>query len=125
MRLMTIGDVAKEAGIRTSAIRYYEEIGLVPEADRVRGQRRFDASVLVRLRVIRAAQDLGFTIAELRELFANDQVGIPASQRWNILATRKMTELGTLIERARQMRALLDESLKCGCLRFEDCDLIR
>lgn len=125
MRQMSIGDVAKRAGIRPSAIRYYEAVGVLPIADRVSGRRYYDEAVLVRLRVIRAAQRLGFTIAELRELFAPEAATLPASTRWNHLAERKVSELDDVIERAQQMRGILRESLACGCLRFEDCQLIR
>jgi MerR family redox-sensitive transcriptional activator SoxR len=124
MGQMSIGDVARQVKIRTSAIRYYEAIGLLPTAARVSGQRRYDESILVRLRVIAAAQHLGFTIAELQELFSRETADLPASSRWNELARRKMTQLDQLIERAHQMRDVLRESLRCGCIDFEDCEAI-
>ena len=124
MTTMTIGTVATEAGIRPSAIRYYEEIGLLPQPERTSGQRRYDPAILFRLAVIRTAQGLGFSIAELKDLFASEREGVPSSRRWHDLAERKMAELDDLIDGAQRMRATLRESLSCGCLRFEDCQLI-
>ena len=55
--------------MRTSTLRYYESIGLLPAPQRVSGRRRYDAGVLQRLEIIRTAQQAGFTLAELRVLF--------------------------------------------------------
>src|SRR5918911_5312656 len=65
---MRIGQVASRAGIRVSQIRYYEEIGLLPEPDRVSGQRRYDDTILRRLAVIDVAQRAGLTLEEIRDL---------------------------------------------------------
>ena len=65
---LTIGEVARRAGVATSSIRYYESIGLLPEPDRLHGQRRYDAGVLGRLAFIGVAQSAGFKIAEIMEL---------------------------------------------------------
>ena len=61
---MRIGDVAQRAGVKTSLIRYYEEIGLLPEPERVSGQRRYDQTVLRRLAVIDVAQRAGMSLGE-------------------------------------------------------------
>ncbi len=66
--LLTIGEVARRAGVRTSALRYYEEVGVLPPPERKSGQRRYDETVLARLAVVRLAQELGFTVAEIRAL---------------------------------------------------------
>ncbi len=65
---LTIGEVAERAGLRTSALRYYEEAGLLEPTTRVSGQRRYDESALERLTVIQFCQQLGFTLAEIRLL---------------------------------------------------------
>jgi DNA-binding transcriptional MerR regulator len=64
----SIGEVARRAGLKRSAIRYYEQIGLLPKAERVGGQRRYDTSVLTLLSIIDVAQRAGFTLAETRTL---------------------------------------------------------
>jgi MerR family redox-sensitive transcriptional activator SoxR len=69
MEEFSIGEVAKRAGIRASAIRYYESAGVLPAPQRVNGHRRYDSEVLDRLAVIQIAQQAGFTVAEIRTLF--------------------------------------------------------
>src|SRR4051812_6984471 len=117
----TIGDVARHAGLRPSAIRYYERIGLLPPAARSNGRRRYDASILQRLSVIAMAQAMGFSIAEIGTLLHGFGAETPAWQRWQILAHRKLPELDALIARATAMRALVAHSLTCECLTLEEC----
>ena len=124
MGTLTIGEVARRAGVRTSALRYYEEVGVLPTAERVNGQRRYDEAVLARLAVVRLAQDLGFTVAEIRALVEGfGDVGVP-SERWRELASRKLTEISALITHAEHMRQLLKESLDCGCLTLDACAVV-
>src|SRR6267378_8375728 len=66
---LAISDVARVFGLRTSAIRYYEQIGILPPPIRKNGQRRYDNSALFRLAVVQRAQESGFTLDEIRELF--------------------------------------------------------
>ena len=65
---LTIGEVARRAGVATSSIRYYESIGLLPEPDRLHGQRRYDSDVLGRLAFIDVAQSAGFKLGEIKQL---------------------------------------------------------
>jgi len=69
MAQLTISQVAQEIRLRPSAIRYYENIGLLPQAERLSGQRRYDPTVLYRLAIIQRARQLGFTLSEIRHLF--------------------------------------------------------
>lgn len=64
-----IGEIARRAGLRTSAVRYYERIGLLRPAPRAGGQRRYDPSALHRLSAIRLAQRAGFSLEEIKRLF--------------------------------------------------------
>ena len=118
---MRIGEVAQRAGVRVSLIRYYEEIGLLPEAPRVSGQRRYDESVLRRLAVIDVAQRAGLSLQEIGELVehGND----PMSERLRELAARRIPEIDALIERAQRVRAWLQDASSCGCERIDDCAL--
>jgi MerR family redox-sensitive transcriptional activator SoxR len=121
---LTIGEVARRAGLRTSAIRYYEEVGVLPPTVRIGGQRRYDEAVLARLAVVRLAQEVGFTIAEIRSLVKGfDEAGVP-SARWRQLATHKLTEVDALIARAGQMKRILEASLHCGCVTLDSCALV-
>ena len=118
---LSIGEVARQAGFRASAIRYYEQAGLLPAPRRSSGQRRYDAGVLDRLALIQFAQQAGFTISEIRTLFAGFEEETPMSLRWQTLARDKLTEVDALMDRAQLMRTLLGRALACGCLRLEDC----
>lgn len=124
MHTLTIGTVAKRTGLRTSAIRYYESAGVLPPPHRASGQRRYSSDVFVRLAVIRVARNLGFSIAEIRELFPEFPDASTASERWHSLAERKVTELADLISRVESTRALLDESLACKCATFDQCAML-
>lgn len=118
---LTIGQVARAAGVATSAIRYYESVGLLPAAARVNGRRRYDASTLQRLGVIQHAQHAGFTLAEIHELFFGFAVGTSPALRWRTLAERKLDDLHAQMARIQAMRGLLAEGLRCGCLTIEQC----
>lgn len=121
MARLTIGEVARQAGIRPSAIRYYEEIGVLPRPERVGGQRRYDHDVVTRLAVVRMAQEAGFTIEDVSQLVAGFPERTPASERWRKLAHRKLPDVDARIARLRTVRAVLEESLRCGCLTLEAC----
>lgn len=118
---MRIGEVARGAGVRVSLIRYYEEVGLLPEPDRVSGQRRYDQSVLRRLAVIDVAQRAGLSLEEIRDLVehGND----PMSDRLRELADRRLPEIDALIERAQRVRTWLSAAQRCGCDAIDDCRL--
>lgn len=118
---MRIGGVARQAGVRVSHIRYYEEIGLLPEPERVSGQRRYDDTVLRRLTVIDIAQRAGLSLDEIRELV--EQGNDPMSARLRELADRRLPEIDALIERAQRVRTWLQAGTGCDCQRIDDCAL--
>lgn len=118
---MRIGEVAHQAGVRTSLIRYYERIGLLPAAERMSGQRRYDASVLRRLAVIDVAQRAGLSLEEITELVhAGNE---PMSDQLRELAQRKLPEIDALIDRAQRVRGWLQTATGCGCPTIDDCAL--
>ena len=118
---LTIGEVARSAGLQTSAIRYYEKIGLLPKTQRIGGQRRYENSVLSYLEVIDVAKRAGFRMDEIRHLFHGFGKAPPAFRRWRLLAQRKITEMDDLIARAKKMKRLLEKADRCKCLDLEDC----
>jgi MerR family transcriptional regulator, redox-sensitive transcriptional activator SoxR len=124
MNTLAIGEVARRVGIRASALRYYESVGLLPITPRVNGRRRYDPIVLRRIALLQVAQQAGFSIAEIRTLLIGFNESVPPPERWRRLATRKLDELDGVITRARDMQRLLREGLRCNCLRWEACDLI-
>ena len=120
---LSIGEVARRVGMRTSALRFYESAGLLDPPARRGGQRRYGPTVLQRLAIIELGQRAGFTIAEIRELLAGTAADA-ASDRWRDLAQRKLPEIRALIQRAQEMERWLEEGLRCACLRLEDCRLV-
>jgi MerR family redox-sensitive transcriptional activator SoxR len=119
---MTISEVARQVGLRASAIRYYEQIGILERARRVSGQRRYEQAVLYRLAVVRRAQDAGFTLDEIRQLFFGFSQSTPVSQRWKKIAERKLVELDARMEQIQSMRKLLKKLESCcECETVERC----
>jgi MerR family transcriptional regulator, redox-sensitive transcriptional activator SoxR len=122
METLTIGEVAQRAGIRTSAIRYYESVGVLPAAQRINGIRRYDTSVFERLTIIQMAQQAGFSVSEMWTLFNGFATETPVSDRWQQLARQKLVEVEALIRHAQAMKRVLEEELLlCRCLTFEEC----
>lgn len=129
MAEMSIGQVARHAGIRPSTIRYYESINVLPTPRRLDGRRRYDPAVLDRLAFIQTAQRLGFTLAEIELLFqpgGTSGVGLDAgaatlSNRWHSLANRKLVEMDQVIRQAASIRRLLARGLRCGCPDLHEC----
>jgi MerR family redox-sensitive transcriptional activator SoxR len=119
--LLTIGEVARRAGVRASAIRYYEEAGLLEEPDRVGGKRRYDEVALRRLALIGGAKRAGFTLGEIRTLLHGFPAGTGAAQRWQALASEKLVEVDEAIAQLRQTRGLLEEALRCECASLDEC----
>jgi len=124
MEELPIGEVARRAGIRPSALRYYESIGLMPAPKRVSGRRRYDQSTVQMLKVVQLAQQAGFTVAEIQMLLHGFAPDTPPAARWDPLARHKLQELDALIERAQKMKRILETGLHCGCLRLEDCAIV-
>ena len=113
--------MAKAAGLRKSAIRYYEEIGLLPEPERVSGQRVYDPSVLRRFSLIDVSQRAGLTLDEIRELL--DAGTEPISDQLQQIAARKLPEVEALITRDEAMRDWLKSAEGCGCQSIDECGL--
>ena len=114
---LSIGEVARRAGLRTSALRYYERIGLLPRAARISGQRRYDPSILERLAIVRLGQYVGLRINEIRWLL-NEVPGRPPPERWRKLATDRLVQVDTLIAEATAIRVLLQMTLERKCPRL-------
>jgi MerR family redox-sensitive transcriptional activator SoxR len=120
---LSIGEVAREANISASAIRFYERSGLLPEAERVSGKRRFGPDAVRRLGIIEIAKQAGFSLDEVRALLDSIDSGTPAHEELRALAARKLPEVEVLLERARAMRDWLVVASTCGCESLEDCGL--
>jgi MerR family transcriptional regulator, redox-sensitive transcriptional activator SoxR len=118
---LAISDVARLFELRTSAIRYYEQIGILPPPMRKNGQRRYDNSVLFRLAVVQRAREAGFTLEEIRELFFGFPPGTRPPKRWHQLSQRKLAELRAWMQRLKLMETLLKRVEECRCDALDEC----
>jgi MerR family redox-sensitive transcriptional activator SoxR len=119
--MMTIGEVAEKSGITTSALRYYEQIGLIPSPQRVNGRRTFSSNIMGRIETIKLAQSAGFQIHEIKQLLEGFDSNVPPSERWRVMALKKHEELEENINQMIKMKSLLTKSLGCSCLSWEEC----
>ncbi|HEY8059167.1 MAG TPA: MerR family transcriptional regulator [Acidimicrobiales bacterium] len=116
--LLTIGEVAEQAGVATSALRYYDELGLLPPATRVSGQRRYRPEAVARVGVILLLTDVGFTLAEVGTLLASRA---ESPQAWHALAEAKVDELRRAEASAQLARTALVHAMKCPKDDIVDC----
>ena len=121
MEELTISEVAKRAGIRASAIRYYESVQLLPPARRSGGQRRYHPDILRRLSFIQVAQTAGCTLAEIQTLINELDEKAPLSERWQALAHQKLVEVDELMRKVQSMKMILVNGLNCHCADLEEC----
>jgi MerR family redox-sensitive transcriptional activator SoxR len=122
MSHLSISEVARQIGLRPSAIRYYEELGILPPAERINGQRRYDRTVLYRLAVVQRARQAGFALDEIRTLFFGFRDGTRAEARWRKLADLKLAELHAIAGQIKSMELLLKRmKAKCHCSTLEVC----
>ena len=116
--LLTIGELAQRTHRRTSAIRYYEEIGLLRAAERVSGQRRYARESVRTLAIIDTAQQGGLTLEEIKALLAGN-----ATEELRAIAERKLPEVDALLARAQVVRDWLSAAARCECPSLDDCCL--
>jgi DNA-binding transcriptional MerR regulator len=108
--VLTIGELAERTGVPTSALRYYDERGLVRPVRREGGQRRYSSAAVRQVGVVLLLRDIGFTLAEIAQLLAD-----PPRRRstWERLARHKLAELDHFIADAETARTALAHSLEC------------
>ena len=122
MSQLTISEVARTVGLRPSAIRYYESIGILQPVQRVGGKRRYDRTAIYRLALVRRAQETGFTLDEIRKLFFGFRKNTPTSVRWRKLSERKLGELKEMEKQIRHMQAVLRKLRECcSCESVDQC----
>ncbi len=121
---LPIGEVASRTGLSVSAIRYYEERGLVTAGRNRGGQRRFARSDIRRLSFVMIAQAMGFSIERIAEALAPlPDHRAPTKNEWTKMAEGFGAELDNRIETLSRLRDRLDSCIGCGCLSLEDCAL--
>ena len=121
---LSIGDVAAATGLHASAIRYYEDAGILPKPDRVSGKRRYHPDTIDRLMLIRFCSRLGMRLTDIRGLLTTPR-GTRAKEYWRRLVDGKLDEIAGLINAARGVERILRESRDCDCVTLESCAFLR
>lgn len=120
---LAIGAVAKLSRKAPSAIRYYEEMGLVERPERISGRRRYPVSVVRRLAVIETAQRAGLSLDEIRLLLQATPSNRTATERLRQVAEQKLPVLREAIARAEIVQGWLEDAARCCCPTLDDCPL--
>ncbi len=120
---LTIGEVAARAGLNTSRIRFYERTGVLPQPDRVSGQRRYRPEILHRLSIIDVAQRAGLSLEEIAPLTGPENRSADASAHVRALADEKLPQIEALIERAQAVQRWLEVAQHCDCESVDVCGL--
>jgi MerR family redox-sensitive transcriptional activator SoxR len=122
--LMTIGEAARRSGVATSTLRFYESRGLI-RSQRISGNhRRYQRATLRRIAIIRVAQTLGLSLAEIAEAFASlPAQRNPTRRDWERLSTRWRGQLDKRIADLQNLRDRLGGCIGCGCLSLTNCSL--
>ena len=116
---MTIGEVVKRSAIHASAIRYYESVGILPKPQRIAGRRVYGEAIFSLLALVKFARSAGFSVKQIGTLTSGLNGGF--STAFQKLARTKINELDAMIGHAKQMKALLEDSLHCRCLTAQMC----
>ena len=122
-QVLTIGEVARRAGVTTSSIRYYERIGLLEPPARLHGQRRYDAGVLGTLGFIGVAQTAGFKLREIKQLMSGADSANGMATQMQSLSAQKLDEVELLLERTKAIKDWLEVAKDCGCGSPAECAL--
>jgi MerR family transcriptional regulator, copper efflux regulator len=127
MTAMKIGEIAKRSGIGIETIRYYERERLLLEPERrPSGYRQYDESTVERLEYIRRAKELGFTLAEIRELLELSFAAHAGCDHIRQRAEAKVTDIEGKIRNLQQMKRSLGKIVECcrGKNSTEECPLV-
>ena len=120
--MLTIGKLAKRSGVATSALRFYEELGLIHAERNSSGHRRYPLAVIRRVAFIVFAQKLGMTLEEIgKELAKLPNNRIPERADWAKLSGGWTSRIDDRIRELERLRAGLTECIGCGCLSLDRC----
>ena len=123
--LLSIGAVSRRSGVATSALRYYEELGLISAERAPSGHRRFNRSVLRRIAFIAFAQRIGLTLDEIgAELSRLPPGRVPVGEDWGRLSRTWHTRIRERIAELQRLQEGLTECIGCGCLSLDQCALV-
>jgi MerR family redox-sensitive transcriptional activator SoxR len=122
--LLSVTEVARRSGFAASALRYYEDQGLVEATRSSGGRRRYERSVLRRLAFIRAASNIGLSLTEIREELEQLPRGrTPTKSDWHRISRHWRRRLDEQIAALERLRDGFDSCIGCGCLSLRHCAL--
>ena len=122
--MLPIGKIAERTGVAVSAIRYYEAEGLVHPVRTEAGQRQFRRSDIRRISFVKIAQELGFSLSEIRaEMGKLPEGRTPTRADWDRISRRFREVLDARMDRLQRTRDKLDGCIGCGCLSLKSCAL--
>src|ERR687883_1712033 len=122
--LLTIGELARRAGVAPSALRYYEQLGLLTSSRTASGQRRFERNMLRRVAFVRAAQNVGLSLDEIAQALGTLPDGrTPTKADWARLSRGWQARLDEQIAALQALRDGLGTCIGCGCLSLRRCAL--
>ena len=123
--LLSIGAVSERTGVPSSALRFYEAEGLVQTVRSTGGQRRYHRDAIRRVSFIRIAQEVGLTLAEIREALSSlPEHRAPTQRDWHRLATSWGPRLDAQIGKLERLRDRLEGCIGCGCLSLQVCRIM-
>ncbi len=129
MKPFTIGKVANAAGVGVETVRYYERLGLITQPKRPNrgGARDYDDNTVARLRFIRQAKDIGFSLAEIAELLALRDGGAAGCQSVRARAILKRRDIEDKLSKLKDMRDSLDDPIAAcpGTGHLSDCTILK
>lgn len=121
---LTIGEVSRRSGLAPSALRYYEQLGLIRSTRTAGDRRRYPRSVLRRLAVVRTAQHVGLTLDQIRDRLSTlDIDAAPTKRDWSRISRQWRPLLDERIRELAAVRDNLDNCIGCGCLSMRQCPL--
>lgn len=124
MSALTIGQVAERTGAATSALRYWEDLGLITSVRTTGNQRRYERAIIRRVSFIRAAQRVGLSLDEIGAALATlPEARTPTASDWARLSRAWRSRLDEQIRRIEKLRDQLDSCIGCGCLSLRTCAL--
>jgi MerR family redox-sensitive transcriptional activator SoxR len=123
-RELTVGQVAARAGVAVSALHFYEARGLIRSHRTAGNQRRYARDVLRRIAIIRIAQEVGISLADIAgALNALPEGRTPNRRDWNLLSTTWRNDLDHRINQLKKLRDGLSDCIGCGCMSIDKCPL--
>ncbi|MEG0404945.1 MAG: redox-sensitive transcriptional activator SoxR [Acinetobacter sp.] len=121
---LTIGELAKRSGVSVATIRFYEEKDLIWSTRTAGNQRRYQRAMLRRIAIVKAAQQVGISLKQIKETLSTlPKQQVATKKDWQIMSQQWQEQLDQQIMMLLQLRQQLDQCIGCGCLSLEQCPL--